>query len=117
MSASMAAFQPSVSALASRGGTDLAKFSWPRGNTHDEPQAATWQGGATPQQRACAEEKGLSGGARPQLEAATARSNKNEKKGGAEPDSDIPSEVVDKIAQVREARGTHRRRYSVQEVD
>ena len=106
-----------MSALASRGGTDLAKLSWPRGNTHDEPQAATWQGGAPPQQRACAEEKGLSGGAQPQLEAATARSNKNEKKGGAEPDSDIPYEVVDKIAQVCEARGTHRRRYSVQEAD
>ena len=84
---------------------------------HDETQATTWQGGATAQQRACAEEKRLSGGARPQLEAATARSNKNEKKGGAEPDSAIPSEVVDKIDQVREARGTHRRRYSVQEVD
>ena len=51
------------------------------------------------------------------IEAATARSNKNEKKGGTDPDSAIPNVVVDKIAQVREARGTHRRRYSVQEVD
>jgi len=51
------------------------------------------------------------------IEAAAARSNKNEKKGGTDPDSAIPNVVVDKIAQVREARGTHRRRYSVQEVD
>ena len=43
------------------------------------------------------------------IEAAAARSNKNEKKGGAEPDSAIPSEVVDKNLQEREARGGHRR--------
>jgi hypothetical protein len=53
--------------------------------------------------------KGLSGGARRQLEAAAARSNKNEKKEGAEPDSAIPSEVVDKNIREREARGGHRR--------
>ena len=43
------------------------------------------------------------------IEAAAARSNKNEKKGGAEPDSAIPSEVVDKNLQEREARGDHRK--------
>jgi len=52
---------------------------------------------------------GLAGAARRQLEAAAARSNKNEKKGGAEPDRAIPSEVVDKNLQEREARGDHRR--------
>jgi hypothetical protein len=43
-------------------------------------------------------------------EAAAARSNMHEMKGGAEPDGAIPSEVVDKNVQEREARGTHRRR-------
>ena len=43
------------------------------------------------------------------IEAAAARSNKNEKKGGAEPDSAIPSVVVDKSIQEREARGDHRK--------
>ena len=105
-----------LSALASRCGTDLAKPSWPCGNMHAETHATSWQGGATPQQRARAEEQG-SAAARRKLEAATARSNKNEMKGGAEPDGAIPSEVVDKNVQVREARGTHRRRYNVQEVD
>ena len=36
----MAALQPSVSALASRSGTDLAKPSWPRGNIYAETQEA-----------------------------------------------------------------------------
>ena len=49
----MAAFTGWRAALANRCGTDMAKPSWPRGrNTHDETQAAMWQGGATPQQRA-----------------------------------------------------------------
>ena len=52
---------------------------------------------------------GLSAAARRQLEAAAARSNKNEMKGGAEPDGAILSEVVDKNIQEREARGDHRR--------
>jgi len=43
-------------------------------------------------------------------EAAAAWSNIHEMKGGAEPDGVIPSEVVDKNVQEREARGTHRRR-------
>ena len=43
------------------------------------------------------------------IEAAAARSNKNEKKGGADPDSAIPSVVVDKSIQEREARGDHRK--------
>ena len=43
------------------------------------------------------------------IEAATARSNKNEKKGGTDPDSAIPSVVVDKSIQEREARGDHRK--------
>jgi hypothetical protein len=43
-------------------------------------------------------------------EAAAAWSNTHEMKGGAEPDGVIPSEVVDKNVQEREARGTHRRR-------
>ena len=77
----MAAFQPSVSALASRGGTDLAKPSWPRGNIHAETQEAMWQGGATPQQRARAEEQG-SALTRHKPEAAEAWSNKHEMKGG-----------------------------------
>ena len=105
----MAAFAGWRERPGQQGGTDLAKPSWPRGNIHAETQATTWQGGATPQQRACAEEQGSAGAARRQLEAAAARSNKNEKKGGAEPDSAIPSEVVDKNIQEREARGGHRR--------
>jgi hypothetical protein len=43
------------------------------------------------------------------IEAAAARSNKNEKKGGTDPDSANPSVVVDKSIQEREARGDHRR--------
>ena len=44
-----------------------------------------------------------------QYEAAAARSNMHEMKGGAEPDGTIPREVVDKNIQEREARGDHRR--------
>ena len=43
------------------------------------------------------------------IEAAAARSNKNEKKGGTDPDSANPSVVVDKSIQEREARGDHRK--------
>ena len=42
---------------------------------------------------------------RPQLPGAT----RTRRRGGAEPDSDIPSVVVDKSIQEREARGDHRR--------
>jgi hypothetical protein len=42
-------------------------------------------------------------------EAAAARSNMHEKKGGAEPDGTIPSKVVDKNILECEARGDHRR--------
>ena len=76
---------------------------------HAETHATTCQGGATPQQRARAEEHEGSAAARRKLEAAAARSNKNEMKGGAEPDGAILSEVVDKNIQEREARGDHRR--------
>ena len=107
----MAAFTGWRPALANRCGTDLAKPSWPRGrNTHAETQAAMWQGGATPQQRAhaCQQRSTLHTAAC--NEAAAAWSNIHEIKGGAEPDGAIPSEVVDKNVQEREARGTHRRR-------
>jgi hypothetical protein len=55
---SMAALQPSVSALASRSGTDLAKPSWPRGNIYADTQEAMEEGGAPPQPRARADEQG-----------------------------------------------------------
>ena len=113
----MAAFQPSVSALASRGGTDLAKPSRPRGNIHAETQEAMWQAALRPSNELARKNRAQRPRGASLIEAAAARSNKNEKKRGAEPDSAIPSEVVDKNVQVREARGTHMRRYSVQEVD
>ena len=39
--------------------------------------------------------------------------NMHDMKGGAEPDGTIPSKVVDKKIQEREARGGHRRWYNV----
>ena len=67
------------------------------------------QGGATPQQRAHVGQQRSALHTPTRYEAAAARSNMHEMKGGAEPDGTIPSKVVDKKIQEREARGDHRR--------
>ena len=105
----MAAFQPSVSDLASRAGptgpnpaglagTSMLKHKQQHGKAALRPSNELAR-----KNRAQRAPRGAS--LRPQLPGAT----RTRRRGGAEPDSAIPSEVVDNNIHEREARGDHRR--------